>query len=127
MPSITIGGRTHEILPPRRRLYVSEIGAHLQDHLWLRAAACLVSLGCPSIWPGRQPVYAGDVGRYGEDAHEHLAELGMASDAIIAAAALVWGVWVLSAKGPTTEEVKAEADFIAAGGAPATGSTAGSS
>lgn len=130
MPTITLDSKDYDVLGPRRRIFLSEIGAVLGGDLWLRARAALLGLACPGIWAtrkGPQPRYAGDVSVYGEEVFEHLAGMGIDADQVAAAGNDVWGHWCLMVKGPTSAEVKEAQDFTPAGEAPKPASTGASS
>lgn len=129
MPNITIAGKEYEILPPRRKIYVHEVGQHFDGDLWLRVRAALVALSCPTVFAGQPPIppYTGKVGTFGEEIFDRLIDAGATGKEIAEAGYAVWLHWVATLKAPTKEAVEAEENFTRPNVAPRSDGTASSS
>lgn len=118
MPHVTIGGVTHEVTPPRRRIVVAEVAAELGQRP-LRGFIAAAGLGCRGLWATiTEPKYTGRVDLYAEDVLEALP--GCTSDELVLAGIDVWRTWQASV--PTAQAVREAKDFTSAVVAPPTGS-----
>lgn len=125
MPTVDILGKSYDITPPKRRIYVVEVEQERQVRP-VRAFAAALGLGCRGLWGTRiEPRYDGRVGTYGEEVYEILSAGGADSDAIIMAGIAVFRSWVDSI--PSAEAVTEARNFTPAGAAPSIASAGESS
>lgn len=109
MATVTIAGKQHEILPPKRRVWLVEIHGAMRRQQYTRAFLAAAGLGVPGIWAEVKvpPRYDGVPGTYGEAVAEALPDVGL--DELVSAGVEVWRIW--SEIGASAEATKDAADF----------------
>lgn len=94
MPSIIVRGVEYQLHPPRRRIYVAEVGRHLGPAQERALSACL-GLAARSLWSAerKEPRYTGDALDYGEAVYEMLSDAGWTHTEIIMGGVEAWKTW----------------------------------